>query len=142
VKSTTRAYSIDTNVIVRYLVQDDPRLTPKAVAIMEAIQDGRLAATCDPVILGEAVWVLSSVYGLVPERIAEGLIPIIQAPQIDIPNRERYVRALNLYATGVPHFGDACLCATAMERCEGRVLSFDRKLSGVEGITRAESVPA
>ena len=139
-KSTTRAYAIDANVIVRYLVQDDPKLTPKAVAIMEAIQYGRIAATCDPVTIGEVVWVLSSVYKLPPERISEGLVPILQATHLDIPNRERYLKALNLYATGTAHFGDACLCAAAMEQCEGRVLSFDRKLSGVEGITRTESL--
>lgn len=139
-RSMTRAYAIDANVIVRYLVQDDPKLTPKAVAIMEAIQDDKIKAACDPIMVGEAVWVLSSVYKLSPERIAEGLQPILQSSSLVLPNRERYLAALRLYSTTVPHFGDACLCATAMEQCEGRVLSFDKGIRDVEGISRMDSV--
>ena len=139
-KITPRAYAIDANVIVRYLVQDDPKLTPKSIAIMEAIHCGSIVATCDPVIVAEVVWVLSSVYKLAPERIAEGLIPILQATHLDVPNRQHYLDALRLYSTSTPHFGDACLCAAAMEECDGQVLSFDRRVSRVEGISRAESV--
>lgn len=138
-KTTARPFVIDANVIVRYLVQDEPNLTPKAVAIMEALQDGKIIAVCDPVILAEVVWVLSSVYGLAPARIAEGLEPILQASHFDIPNRGRYLAALKLYATSVPHFGDACACAAALEKCEGRVLSFDRDLSRVKEIRRTET---
>jgi hypothetical protein len=36
----------------------------------------------------------------------------------------------------VRDFGDACACAAALQRCEGRLVSFDRKLSGVDGISR------
>ena len=38
------------------------------------------------------------------------------------------------------HFGDACACAAAIEDCQGRLLSFDRKLTGVAGVARAEEV--
>jgi len=52
----------------------------------------------------------------------------------------RYLRALRLFAHTVKHFGDALACAAVLEDCEGRLYSFDRKLSAVEGIERRETV--
>ena len=57
-----------------------------------------------------------------------------------IPDKERYVRALGLFASRVPHFRDACACAAALEECKGRLLSFDRELSRVDGVQRTEEV--
>jgi predicted nucleic-acid-binding protein len=67
------------------------------------------------------------------------LEPIIKAEGFIVPNKDRYIRALKLYSESVSHFGDACACAAALEDCDGRLLSFDRKLSGVDGIRRTEN---
>jgi len=55
-----------------------------------------------------------------------------------MPEKERYVLALELYADSIRHFGDACACATALRECEGRLYFFDRRLSSVPGIHRSE----
>jgi predicted nucleic-acid-binding protein len=68
------------------------------------------------------------------------LEPIVNLDGFVITDKDRYIRALDLFATSVPHFGDACACAAALEECEGRVLSFDKKLAGVEGVRRSEEL--
>ncbi|MPN16654.1 hypothetical protein SDC9_163999 [bioreactor metagenome] len=45
------------------------------------------------------------------------------------------MKALELFALSVPHFGDACLCAAAIDMTEGEIISFDKKMKSVKGIS-------
>ncbi|MDO8589402.1 MAG: PIN domain-containing protein [Armatimonadota bacterium] len=136
----SRPLAIDTNVILRYILRDDEVLSAKAKVIFDAVETGRITVLCHPVILAEVVWVLESHYKTPPEKIVENVQPILEADCFIISDKDVWLRALRLFAGPVPHFGDACVCAAAMEECEGKLLSFDRKLSAVKGITRSESV--
>ena len=138
-KRSVDVYSIDANVIVRFLVGDDPKLSGKASDILRGVESGKTVVTCDPVNLAEVVWVLRSFYGLSNKQISDGLEPLLGAEGFLMPNKERYVRALKLFSETTPHFGDACACAAALQDCEGRLYSFDVKLSKVKGIERRES---
>ncbi|MDO8586022.1 MAG: PIN domain-containing protein [Armatimonadota bacterium] len=131
-------YSIDANVMLRFLVGDDPKLYRKAFDIITGIESGRNIAICDPVNLAEVVWVMKSFYKLSNERIHELLEPILNVEGFLLPNKERYLLALRLFAEGMRSFGDACACAAAIQDCGGRLYSFDEKLSNAQGVTRCE----
>lgn len=137
-KLEPNVYSIDANVILRYLLGDDPILFSKAHEIFKAVEVGRTVVTCDPVNLAEVVWVLSSFYKLKNEQIYEGLEPIINSDGFLVTDKERYILALKMFANGIKSFGDACACATAIQNCDGRLYSFDTKLSRIPGIVRSE----
>ena len=137
-RPSPEVYSIDANVILRYLREDHQTLSPKAHAIMEGIHIGKTIVTCDPVNLGEVVWVLRTAYKLSNKEIAEGLEPILLASGFLMPGKERYLLALRLFSQGIKHFGDACACAAALQDCDGRLYSFDAELSKVRGIRRLE----
>jgi predicted nucleic-acid-binding protein len=139
VKPIVDICSIDANVIVRFLVGDDLKLSGKASDILRRVESGKTVVTCDPVNLAEVVWVLGSFYGLSNKQISEGLEPLLGAEGFLIPNKNRYIEALRLFSETIPHFGDACACAAALQDCEGRIYSFDAKLSKVKGIDRLES---
>lgn len=135
-------YVIDANIILRHLLGDNEELSPKAKAILESVEDGLLTVICEPVTLAEAVWVLKSFYKLSPEQISGELLGIVALERFLLPNKPLYMQALKLYGGPVPHFGDACACAAALEQCDGRMLSFDRRLSRVDGISRDEDLDA
>ena len=135
-----KVYSIDANVILRYLREDHQTLYPKAYEIMKGVQTGKTTVICDPVNLGEVVWVLKSVYKLSNEKIVDGLEPIVRAEGFLVSNKERYLLALQLFSSRVRHFGDACACAAALQDCDGKLYSFDGELSSVEGITRLDQL--
>lgn len=135
----TAEYAIDTNIVLRFLLQDDRLLSEKANAIFVAIDDGTLNAHLDPVVLGEIVWVLKSFYKLPPETVCDLVLPIVSHGHINIPDKNRYANALQLYQR-TRDFGDACACALALEACEGNLLSFDRRIRNVPGIIREEAV--
>jgi predicted nucleic acid-binding protein len=131
--------SIDANVILRYVLQDHRSLSEKATKIMKAVESGRARVICDPVNIAEVIWVLSSFYGLDNAEIAKGLLPIINADNFMLPDKDRYLLAFQLFIGLVPHFGDACACATALLECEGRLYSFDTDLTHVKGIARFDT---
>lgn len=137
-RTSADLYSMDANVLIRYFTGDNELLSPKALRIVRAIHNGELAAYCDPVILAEVVWVLRKHYELNPEQVAAALLPFVKSNGVFMSDKRRYIRALELYGNSSAHFGDACACAAALEDCDGRLLSFDRKLSQIEGIERIE----
>ena len=139
-KANTDRVVVDANIILRYLLQDDPKQSPKADRMMEMIQDEQVSAVCDPVTLAEVVWVLSAHYGISRDKIVAGLAPLIKAPCFELTEKNRYLLALEFFAASAVHYGDACACADALELSGGRILSFDRKLAGLPGIQRLETV--
>jgi predicted nucleic acid-binding protein len=129
---------VDANVLLRYVLRDEEELAQKARVIWQAVEQGRLVAVLDPVILSEVVFVMSKTYGFSNEEIADALASLIEPDHVAMVAKPRYLRALHMFAHSVSHFGDACACACALEECEGRLYSFDRELSSVEGIQRRE----
>jgi predicted nucleic-acid-binding protein len=139
-KANPETITLDANVILRYLLNDDAVQSAKASKIMEMIQDERIVAYSDPVTLAEVVWVLSTHYGISRDQIVAGIVPLIKAPCFVLPDKDRYLNALRLFASTSVHFGDACACAAALASSGGRIFSFDQKLSRLPGIQRIESV--
>jgi predicted nucleic acid-binding protein len=132
--------ALDANIILRFVLGDNPGLAAKARAVFKAMEDGKAVLACDPVNLAEAVWVLSSYYKAPCADIADALLPLVKAAGFRMPDKDRYVLALELFGQGTLRFGDACACATAITAGGGCLISFDRRLSNVRGIRRVETV--
>jgi predicted nucleic-acid-binding protein len=141
VKAWSDVYAIDANVLLRYLVRDNEDQWVKADALIRGMADGKPQLLCDPVTLAEVVWVLKSFYKLDKHQIRDGLEPIVASAFFLIPNKDLYLHALEIYGE-IGDFGDACACALALDSCEGRLLSFDKKLSRVPGLERLEELRA
>ena len=93
--------SVDTNVIVRLLTNDDP----KQVAVAS-----RLVAS-NPIwipktVLLETIWVLRSQYGFANDAIREGLMALLGVENVHVEDQREVVAALILTASGVD-FADA-----------------------------------
>lgn len=138
--SEAMCIQVDANAILRYVAKDHPDHFRKAQVVFSRMEEGTCILECDPVTLGEVVWTLGSFYKVSNAYIAEGLAPIVQSPGFRIPNKDRYLHALALFAGSVKSFGDACCCAAAVERCGGRLFSFDPALTSVPGVERLEEV--
>lgn len=113
--------AIDTNVVVRFLTNDDKRQAKAARAAIEA-GDIFIAAT----VLLEAEWVLRSAYGFEPIRIAESFRALAGLPAIAVEEPVKLARALDWMGRGMD-FADALHLAKA-EGCT-TFLSFDRNLA-------------
>jgi predicted nucleic-acid-binding protein len=117
---------LDTNVLVRHLVGDDPVQTPKARALL-----ARRCKVDDPgyvnrIVLCELVWVLARGYRYDRRTIAGALEQLLNAAELQIEDREAAVDALAAYRGGQADFAD-CLMGL-LNRAAGceQTMTFDR----------------
>ncbi len=115
--------AIDTNVIVRYLTGDHPVQSPKAKALIDAEN----VLVCTTVLL-ETEWVLRSVYGFTPVRIAKALHAFAGLATVALDEPALIAKALDWTIRGMD-FADALHLAKA-EGCEA-LASFDRRFAKI-----------
>lgn len=125
---------LDTNVLVRHLTQDPPAQAARATLFLSTAERLDLA----DVVVAETIYVLQSVYRAPCDRIAESIRSVLGFSSIVVDDRQRLVRAVDVYEQARLDFADAYLVAVA-EDSGGRVIaSFDRSLDRVETVTRVE----
>ena len=125
---------LDTNVLVRYLVEDDPEQSPRATALVERALEQGQRLFVPQIVLCELVWVLDSVYRYPLERITTVLRDLLRARQLVIEDLDSARKALDRYSARGGDFADYLI----VERCRAagcdRVASFDGGLSEEEDV--------
>ncbi len=120
---------VDTNVLVRYLVADDPAQTAKAKRYMES---GVIFINC--VVLVETVWVLESAYEFEKDAIAGALDRLLSTHEIEVEDADIALAALNDYRRTSAGFCD-CLIGrrNSAYGCQ-ETGSFDKRAKGAAGL--------
>jgi len=116
---------VDTNLIVRYLVQDNEKHAKAAGRLFDACDRGDLVIVLLPVVLAECVFVLESFYGHARGDIASALGTLISSPGVEIGGAAIHLNALDRYRKTTVHFVD-CLIAASAATGDIPVASFDR----------------
>lgn len=125
---------LDTNVLVRYIMQDDARESPLATRLVESLS-AESPGFVPLVSVVELAWVLESAYGLGCEQIVSALETLLRAKEIVVECAETVWKALRLFQNGTTDFAD-CLIerSAASAGCE-RTMTFDRKAAKGCGMT-------
>jgi predicted nucleic-acid-binding protein len=117
---------LDTNVVVRYLTQDDPRQSKRANAVIESALAGEDRLHVDTIVLCELVWVLSAAYQLDRATVAAALLQLIDAAQLSLDDRDLLREAARRYQAGPGDFADYTIgLRNRAAGCE-TTLTFDR----------------
>ena len=118
--------AVDTNVLVRYLTQDDAHQARKASAIFEQAAAAGERIHVDMTVLCELVWVLRAAYGHERVTVAGTLDKLLDAVQLSIDDRDRVREATRLYAAGPGDFADYIIgLGNRAAGCD-TTLTFDR----------------
>lgn len=126
---------LDTNILVRYLTQDDPVQSAKACEIIERRLSEDRPGYLSVVVLAETVWVLDRAYGFDAAEIAGAIERILQIAVLEVESEQEVFTAMVSLKEGDGEFADAligALCATA--GCS-QTLTFDRKAARLPGFT-------
>lgn len=110
---------IDTNIILRFILNDNPEMAKCAKETIEA------GAYTKPEIIAEVVYVLKSVYAVRRERIGSIIQNISKI--IHLENGPRILYAAELYSATSLDFVD-CLLAAYHTINHETVVTFDKKL--------------
>lgn len=121
----TKRRLIDTNLIVRHLVQDNESQARVAGKLFEACDRGDVVVVVLPPVLAECVFVLESFYEQAREDIAASLAALISSPGVEIAEPSIHLDALRRYRNTRTHFVDCLIAATAANQ-DTAVATFDQ----------------
>lgn len=125
--------AVDTNVLVRLLVNDDAVQAEKARALFETHADQDEALWIADIVLVELVWVLDRGYGRQRPDIVAALRALAGNATVCIESRQLLPQALSLYAQGPAGFADCLLAVKAAQAGCQTLRSFDRNMRGLPG---------
>jgi predicted nucleic-acid-binding protein len=123
--------AIDTNLLVRLIVRDEP----KQVAAAEAFVSP--GAWVSHLVLAEAVWVMESVYALAPPHVALTVDMLLEHRQLTLQDADVVEDALREFrARPTVGFTDCLVLAIARRAGHVPLGTFDRHFSKSAGTER------
>jgi predicted nucleic acid-binding protein len=132
---------LDTNVFVRILARDNPDMTARAESLFDRIESGDETVVVLDAIVAETIFVLTSpdLYRQSRAQVVAGLTALLSLEGVRMRDKRTCLLALELYeARRGLSFVDSLLAAGALGDESGEVLSFDRRIGRVPGVTLVE----
>lgn len=118
---------LDTNVLVRYIVQDDPRQAAAAVRLIEGRCTARSPGYVSVPVLVELVWVLTSGYRHGEALVVAVIRQILRTAEFTVEDRDVVLAALNEFESGAADFADCLIAHRNHARGCTRTCTFDRR---------------
>jgi len=118
---------LDTNVLIRYLTQDDSVESAKATEILERRLTPKNLGFVSVVAMAETVWVLDRAYGLTAQEIATAVERLLQVEVLAIENEQEVFTAMVALKQGRVSFADALIAELGTRAGCTRTLTFYQK---------------
>lgn len=128
--------AVDTNVLVRFLVDDDPRQSAAAAALVERAVQSEESLYVSAIVLCETVWVLTVSYSVPRLDVVKTLQNLLRARHLTFGDPDRLARAVDAFAHGRGDFADYVIREDATAAGCRSVMTFDRDLLREEGFDR------
>ena len=120
---------LDTNVLLRYLVRDEPTQAARATRELERDEHFLIGS----VVLCELVWVLDAGYGFSRAEIGGTLEKILATAQFEIEDKDLALGALDDFRSSRADFSDCLVGRRNRAAGAAETVTFDRGLRGLEG---------
>ena len=123
--------AIDTNVLVRLIVRDEPAQVEEAESFVAQ------GAWVSQLVLAETVWVLESVYGLSRRQVATVVAMLVEHDRLTLQDEDAIRRAYAAFEQdGAAGFTDFLIVEAARKVGHTPVGTFDRAMSRIDGTQR------
>jgi predicted nucleic-acid-binding protein len=116
---------LDTNLLLRLFVEDDPRQHERARRFFDTV-GAREACVVNPVVLAEFAWTLARGFRKKRHEVARLIAEVLSADDVEIPHRRAAERALTVYRSGKADFPDYFLAEINIELGCVSTATFDR----------------
>jgi predicted nucleic-acid-binding protein len=117
---------LDTNVVVRYLAQDDPRQSAAATRVFERTLSSEKPGFVSVVTMCEVAWVLVDCYRADRDRIRAVIEGLLGSKQIQVQSAELVWKALRAWQGSAADFSDALIGELALSEGAAKTLTFDK----------------
>lgn len=130
---------LDTNVMLRQILNDHPDHSPRANALFHAIEQGQRAVRISDTVVFEIVFTLEKRYHVSRSDVREAVQPLLDLAGIELPGKHLYRDVFRLW---IDHrslsFADCYHALFAQQIHLSTIISFDQALGRVPGLTRIE----
>ena len=124
---------LDTNVVVRYLTNDDPAQTTAAVKVIDSLS-ADAPGFLSMIVVVELVWVLEISYRFKKSEIEQILETLLRSKELVIERAEVVFQALRKFSAGRADFAD-CLIERSGHAAECQyTVTFDRNAASAAGM--------
>lgn len=115
---------LDTNILVRYFIKDDPQQTRLAVNLIFSLSPS------EPGWIGVAIfmeldWVMNNLLKMKKDRVVEIFDTLLASRELVVENGETVREALHLYRFRNTDFSDCLIAASARAAGCSRTVTFD-----------------
>jgi predicted nucleic-acid-binding protein len=129
--------ALDTNVIVRLLINDDKVQGRRAKAVLEKAEEESERYFLSLLVILETIWVLSAVYKLNRSEVLDALELLTQMPVLEIENDGTVQELLRMGRSGNADLPDLLIGLSAKARGCETTLTFEK---GLETTTLFERI--
>ena len=130
--------AVDTNVILRYLVGDNPGQETAARTLIDGLTPSNPGFICREVIV-EVAWVLERSYGFMRTRVAEVLMDLTASDSLVVENSDDVAAAAHRYRQGGIGLSDLMILSAAEREGARPLHTFDRRLARMRGAALVEN---
>lgn len=117
---------LDTNILVRYVVQDDPVQSARATALIETVLTEAVPGFVSIIAVAEMAWVLERAYGFSASAIAGAVEGLLQMAVLSIESEPEVFTAMIALKEGRGSFADALIGALGAKAGCTQTLTFDK----------------
>lgn len=125
---------LDTNILLRYLVQDDPVQSPLATHLIERKLTVRRPGYLSIVAISETVWTLERHYAVPSVEISKMIQTLATSQRFVLQHAKEVLYALSALEAGFG-FADALVSVLGNKAGCSTTYTFDRKASRLPGFT-------
>ena len=128
--------ALDTNVLIRFLVEDDEAQSRRAIKLIEGAVARDEQLFVSDIVMCETVWVLSSAYRFSRAEIVDALSQLLRARSVVFSSADNIARALDAYRKGRGDFADFLIREHARSAGAETVATFDGALLEESGFSK------
>ncbi len=118
---------IDTNLIIRYLINDQPEHYKIARDFFDLVKLGKIKAILEQTVFTEVVLVLAKIYEIPKNKISESLTGLLEYKGVYNNEKEVLLESLSIYTITNLHIVDCIILAKAKLKTI-EIQSFDQEL--------------
>ncbi len=122
-----KRYFVDTNVFIRYLVNDKPEHADRVEKLLDKAEKGEIRLMTGPPVFFELAWTLKSFYEKDKDEIYNCLLSIAGIPGLDVADINVITEALEIYKKHPVEFADAYISVLSKTLNADGVVTFNKK---------------
>jgi|SRR5581483_8282003 len=129
---------LDTNILLRHLLQDHPQHSPRATAYLARIEQGEIQVRTADTVIFETVFTLQRQYRQPKAVIQQAVLPLLELPGVLLPGKRRFRKVFDLYVNLNLPFADAYHAVLMEHEGLSEIVTFDREFDRVPNLQRTE----